>query len=778
MPLKTWGSQCKGVFGDTGDGRNNCACTRLADGVAFLYSNEPSADACSAMCEGYVYCRDSTNSAPTATPIITGTAAMGLTLTGSYTYADAESNPEGTTTFKWYTWTDNTCAGKTAITGATSKTYTIQAADVNKFLCFGVTPVATAGTLTGTEVIATTTGAVPANSAPTATPSITGTASVGQTLTGSYTYADAEGDPEGTTTFKWYTATDAACSSGKSAIAGATAKTYTIQAADVNKFLCFGVTPVATAGTLTGTEVIATTTGAVPANSAPTATGVSITGTAAAGQTLTGSYTYADAESDPQGVSTFRWYAGTDANCTGKTAITGATARTYTLTANEKGKFVCFGVTPVATAGTLTGTEAIATTTAADTPLYASSPGAGVIPAMTAAAPANATTPLTVSNTGTAALNITGITIGGTDAGKFSVSPNTFPVSVAAAGNNPFTITCNGSVKGSFSATMAVAHNAAGTPANYTLSCTVTTAPLYTSSPAPNGTLSMTSCTPTDAATTLTVTNTGTDVLNITGITLGGTNKDRFSVSPTATADKPLTVAVTRNQVFTITGKGSTVGTFTGTSEITHNAAGSPAKYTLSSVISDCYVPTYYDPGPSTPYVPPVNEPPTADRVYASTEVNKPIAVRLTGNDPDGGVLVNLLNALGYTVLTQPQHGKLSGAAPYLTYTPDAGFVGTDSFTFKASDGKADSAVSTVSLIVHQNSHAYVSDDYAMTFFSAEYQGVKYGFTMNYGSLVFRGVVKDVFRVYQNQTIHTSNIMIIIRVSCRKPESEEFRENG
>ncbi len=101
------------------------------------------------------------NAAPTATGVtISGTAVLGQILTGSYTYADAENDPQGTSTFKWYTGSDNTCAGKKPITGAISKTYKAQAGDLGKFICFGVTPVATSGTLTGTEVITTTTGIV------------------------------------------------------------------------------------------------------------------------------------------------------------------------------------------------------------------------------------------------------------------------------------------------------------------------------------------------------------------------------------------------------------------------------------------------------------------------------------------------------------------------------------------------------------------------------------------------------------------------------------------
>ena len=42
----------------------------------------------------------------------------------------------------------------------------------------------------------------------------------------------------------------------------------------------------------------------------------------------------------------------------------------------------------------------------------------------------------------------------------------------------------------------------------------------------------------------------------------------------------------------------------------------------------------------------------------------------------------------------------LSGTAPTLTYTPNAGFTGPDTFTYKANDGTADSNEATVTITV------------------------------------------------------------------------------
>ena len=92
-------------------------------------------------------------------------------------------------------------------------------------------------------------------------------------------------------------------------------------------------------------------------NAAPTASDVAITGMPAVGQPLTGSYTYADADNDPEDASTFVWKRGS-------TAINGATALQYTPVANDEGQALTFCVTPVASAGTATGVQTCSAPTA------------------------------------------------------------------------------------------------------------------------------------------------------------------------------------------------------------------------------------------------------------------------------------------------------------------------------------------------------------------------------------------------------------------------------
>jgi hypothetical protein len=92
-------------------------------------------------------------------------------------------------------------------------------------------------------------------------------------------------------------------------------------------------------------------------------------------------------------------------------------------------------------------------------------------------------------------------------------------------------------------------------------------------------------------------------------------------------------------------------------------------------------------------YSAPLNHAPQADAQSLNTAHATPVAITLTASDMDG-------NALIFTVISDPVHGVLSGMAPDLTYTPNDGFSGTDSFTFTANDGSEESAPATISIVV------------------------------------------------------------------------------
>lgn len=89
------------------------------------------------------------NDAPTATASFTGEEEELHTLSGSYAYSDTEDDAEGTHFFKWFRADNTSGSNEVEINGATSINYTLQAADVGKYIRFGIVPVSTTGTSPG-----------------------------------------------------------------------------------------------------------------------------------------------------------------------------------------------------------------------------------------------------------------------------------------------------------------------------------------------------------------------------------------------------------------------------------------------------------------------------------------------------------------------------------------------------------------------------------------------------------------------------------------------------
>lgn len=86
------------------------------------------------------------------------------------------------------------------------------------------------------------------------------------------------------------------------------------------------------------------------------------------------------------------------------------------------------------------------------------------------------------------------------------------------------------------------------------------------------------------------------------------------------------------------------------------------------------------------------NSAPVASSAAIDTLTDTAVDITLEATDADDDVL-------DYAVETPPSHGTLSGTAPDLTYTPDSGYTGADSFDFTVDDGAA-SDTATVSIEV------------------------------------------------------------------------------
>ncbi|NQX05345.1 hypothetical protein HQQ82_12415 [Rathayibacter sp. VKM Ac-2856] len=244
------------------------------------------------------------------TPTISGSTTVGSTLT-----ANPGTWDSGVTLT--YQWKKN---GGTYISGATAKTYVLKPSDAGATLTVSVTgtkPGYSPATKTSATTAAVTNGAVITG----ATPTITGTATVGQKLTavpGTWTPSPV------TLAYQW--------KRNGTAISGATASTYTLVAADAGAAITVAVT-----GTKSGYTAVTKTSAAVTAKAAlqtlmPTPT---ITGTTKVGSTLTANAGTWDAGT----TLTYQWKKNNGVY------ISGATAKTYVLKASDAGATVTVSVT-------------------------------------------------------------------------------------------------------------------------------------------------------------------------------------------------------------------------------------------------------------------------------------------------------------------------------------------------------------------------------------------------------------------------------------------------
>ncbi|MDA1190504.1 MAG: Ig-like domain-containing protein, partial [Candidatus Poribacteria bacterium] len=160
-------------------------------------------------------------------------------------------------------------------------------------------------------------------------------------------------------------------------------------------------------------------------------------------------------------------------------------------------------------------------------------------------------------------------------------------------------------------------------------------------------------------------------------ITLTGTDQDTGQTLTFAIQNQPTNGTVTltgASALFTPTLNFNGTATFTYTAN--DSVISSPAATVTITVTA-------------------VNDAPVATNATQSTVSGTPIALTLLATDVDSTTLT-------YSILTQPTNGTLAQTATTsaVTYTPTTGFVGTDSFTFRASDGSLNSNTATVTITV------------------------------------------------------------------------------
>ena len=103
----------------------------------------------------------------------------------------------------------------------------------------------------------------------------------------------------------------------------------------------------------------------------------------------------------------------------------------------------------------------------------------------------------------------------------------------------------------------------------------------------------------------------------------------------------------------------------------------------------------------------PSNDAPVVNDTRITSPAGTPSSIQLSLEDDDGP------GPYTFTLVRGPEHGTLTGDNNDRTYTPNAGFVGTDRFRWKVNDGIADSRVATVSITVaSREASAGVAADY------------------------------------------------------------------
>ncbi|WP_223668560.1 Ig-like domain-containing protein [Kangiella shandongensis] len=100
---------------------------------------------------------------------------------------------------------------------------------------------------------------------------------------------------------------------------------------------------------------------------------------------------------------------------------------------------------------------------------------------------------------------------------------------------------------------------------------------------------------------------------------------------------------------------------------------------------------------------PDINQAPVTTKATVVTETDTPVMDQLQADDADG-------DSLTFNIVAEPQSGSVElGVDGNFTYTPAKEFTGSDIFTFVASDGSLNSAVTDVEITVNVKEEVFSS---------------------------------------------------------------------
>ena len=258
-----------------------------------------------------------------------GEIVLGGALRANYVFYDENGDDEGESLYQWYA-SDLSDGVFKPIKGANTLELEIDSVLVDRFLRLHITPVSVNYPQIGYEYISEYYCRLFEPIAKNII--ITGEATIGAILEGSYEYFDHNKQPETDSTYRWLKSSD---KNGKyTLIEGQTTKFYTITNDDIDKYIKFEVTP-------KKEEAIGAPTLSEPfvCPSRPIAKNVGINGTAKVNSVIVGKYDYHHPNGIQEGASEYRWYVG------GSIVGTGIS---YTVKSADSGKSIVFEVVPKA----------------------------------------------------------------------------------------------------------------------------------------------------------------------------------------------------------------------------------------------------------------------------------------------------------------------------------------------------------------------------------------------------------------------------------------------
>jgi LPXTG-motif cell wall-anchored protein len=188
------------------------------------------------------------------------------------------------------------------------------------------------------------------------------------------------------------------------------------------------------------------------------------------------------------------------------------------------------------------------------------------------------------------------------------------------------------------------------------------------------------------------VSGSATVTINPRPVTLTANNGNKVR----GNADPVLTAALTSGTV--VSGEtlsylvSRTPGESVGTYQITI-APGDNGNYIVTTYPGTFTITEPYNP----PQPPTENHAPVAVNDTGASVAGAPVAIAVLTNDsdPDG-------DPLSITGTSNPGHGTATVIGNQITYTPAAGFVGTDTFTYTITDGQGHTATATVTVDVSE----------------------------------------------------------------------------